>query len=282
MNRPADDRWRSAAETVRAVASRAGRRQRGVFAIEGTRLLERALAAGADVRQVLTTDAALKRADSQLAHALQRARAAGADVVTMPAQVMATLTDGRTFGQAIALVQALPQTAWSTVTGNPSRLLLVAVDITDPGNAGALARTALASGATALIAVGETDPFHPKATRTSMGAVLKLPSLICSDAATVIDQLGSNKVRMIAAATDGRDITDTDDAASPDCSHALFVGSEAHGLPESVLRRMDQRWRVPMSCKADSYSVNAAAAICLYELQRRHRRHAASSDVEGI
>jgi len=49
---------------------------------------------------------------------------------------------------------------------------------------------------------------------------------------------------------------------------AVFVGSEAFGLSPDAVARIDQRVTVPMSDAVDSFSVNAAAAIVLYELRR--------------
>ena len=49
---------------------------------------------------------------------------------------------------------------------------------------------------------------------------------------------------------------------------ALFLGSEPFGLPEPVTSRMDRLVTVPMPGEVDSFSVNAAAAILLYEIGR--------------
>jgi len=48
----------------------------------------------------------------------------------------------------------------------------------------------------------------------------------------------------------------------------VFVGGEAFGLPDAVAAALDQRVSIPMPAGVDSFSVNAAAAILLYELRR--------------
>ena len=71
---------------------------------------------------------------------------------------------------------------------DPARLL-VAVDVVDPGNAGALVRTAHASGAAAFVALGVTDPYHPRATRTSLGSLFRLPILRYATTAPFLAEL---------------------------------------------------------------------------------------------
>ena len=50
---------------------------------------------------------------------------------------------------------------------------------------------------------------------------------------------------------------------------AVFMGSEYFGLPDTVLAQLDQQVTIPMTAGIDSFSVNAAAAIVLYEIKRQ-------------
>jgi tRNA G18 (ribose-2'-O)-methylase SpoU len=74
-------------------------------------------------------------------------------------------------------------------------------------------------------------------------------------------------VETIAAVTrNGQDVaTITPDASS---RWAVCVGSEAFGLSDNLVNRMDRAVSIPMAEGVDSFSVHAAAAILLYALRR--------------
>jgi tRNA G18 (ribose-2'-O)-methylase SpoU len=50
---------------------------------------------------------------------------------------------------------------------------------------------------------------------------------------------------------------------------AVYVGNETRGFPAQLLAAMDEQVTIPMPSGVDSFSVNAATAIVLYEIARR-------------
>lgn len=233
-------------------ASAAGRRASGLYLLEGTRLVERAFRAGVVVESCAAKSYGDNEREAALLASLEGV--ANQSLVRMPDTVFVKHASGRETGAVLALAR-IPEPPDLPAVGT----VLVAVDISDPGNVGALVRTALAAGADAFVAAGKTDPFHPKAVRTSMGSVCKLPVL-----RTPLDAFEQ--------ALAGWPLLGTVCAGGvplPDCELggerlALLVGSEPFGLPEDVVARLDQRASIPMRAGVDSFSVNAAAAICLY------------------
>ncbi|MCO4762794.1 MAG: RNA methyltransferase, partial [Myxococcales bacterium] len=131
-------------------------------------------------------------------------------------------------------------------------------DVLDPGNLGALTRTAHALGAAAVIWVRGTHPMHPKALRSSMGSCFRVPwahvSLPCDE---VVGLLSAGGWRNVATLT--KRSQPLPDRINGPC--AVWMGSEAHGLPEDAA--WDLRVRIPMAPDIDSLSVNAAAAIVM-------------------
>ncbi len=286
-------RWQSAAEMIRRVSSGRGRELTGLYSIEGSRLVERALRAGAPLTAALTTERfAGSPRGRDLAAALL---AAGVPLVYAPDEVVAELTEGRDLGHILCLVR-LPADAMLerilSAAGRPPTaaddprpttnarqphpslaraaapsLLLAAVDITDPGNAGALTRTAHAGGAAALLVVGASDPFHPRATRISRGSIFRLPIISYDSAGALLADLTRCGVVPVATAAGGG--LALPDLVLPDAPVAVLMGNEAEGLAPSVAAAVEHHVTIPMPAGVDSYSVNAAAAIVLYELQRR-------------
>lgn len=228
-------------------------------AVEGWRLLEAAVDAGARTEIVVLTPEAAR--DPRWDRLRDRLRSAGVHHVLVAAEVLATLTRVES-PQGILAVVARPRPAAAPVIHEPRALLAVLDGIQDPGNVGTLLRTAAAVGATAGITVGGTaDPFGPKALRASAGAVFRLPLLhIASphDAAVALAHAG---VRILVADPRG-DLQDSQ--ASFARPLALVFGSEGAGADPAWRRAGAQTVRLPIIGSVESLNVTAAAAVLLY------------------
>lgn len=264
MKRPSS--WAGSVEDVRRALAPAGRRQLGEFAVEGTRLVERALRAGKTPTRAIVAESAT-RSDPKTAELVLLLREAGCVITNVPDAVVTELSEGRNGSTMFALCelpreQSLGDLALRALSVGP---LLVLVDVEEPGNVGAMVRTALASGCAGVVAVGLSDPYHPKAVRTSMGSLFKIPIVVQYEIEPVIEQLSA--LRRLAAVASGGEAPW---AADFHPQLALFVGKESHGLPPDVITRLDGTVTIPMPGNVDSYSVNAAAAVLLYEALRRN------------
>jgi TrmH family RNA methyltransferase len=213
---------------------------------------------------------------------LSELRRSGCSLEVAPDAVLERLTAGRSIGAIVGLVRLpAPRKLDRVLSAHGDRhpLLLAAVDVEDPGNVGALVRTGLASGATAFVAVGAGDPFHPRAVRTSMGSLLKLPLLRYAGLGDLLADCDRHGLMKVAAVSTGG--TALPDLSFGDQGVAVLVGSEAFGLPEEVVAGMDARVTVPMAPGVDSFAVNAAAAIILYEIRRRGCRRGLCEPTDG-
>jgi TrmH family RNA methyltransferase len=259
--------WSSVVENVRRALAPKGRVQLGQFVIEGVRLVERALRAGAPPRQLVISEKLLRHRDQRLAEVLSRLEHEACEVIAVPEGVVLELAEGRNAGMLFGLCD-LPRNATIAELVQHAELgagpILVLVDVAEPGNVGALSRTALASGASGLVAVGVSDPFHPKAVRTSMGSIFKLPIVRGVPSSEVLSLLDGIRC-MGAVAQGGRAPWDVD--LSGAC--AILLGSEGNGLNPEITASLSERLTIPMPGSVDSFSVNAAAAILMYEASRQ-------------
>jgi RNA methyltransferase, TrmH family len=257
-------------QDVRRVATARGRAQVGAFLIEGRRMLERAVRSGSAPRHLLI-GADLRRGQPDLEPSLAEIAARGGHIHEVADAQLLELSEGRRSGLLTALC-ALPEpppfSAWLDAR-EASAVYLVIVDVVEPGNVGALIRTALASGAAGAICVGATDPFHPKAVRTSLGSLFKLPMLRVNGQLELLEAFRQRRIHSLA--TVARDGDPLERAVWPQGSVALLVGNEGEGLPDRLRDASDGRVTIALSTAADSFCVNAAAAVCLYEVQRRRR-----------
>jgi TrmH family RNA methyltransferase len=163
-------------------------------------------------------------------------------------------------------VCTLPEVRLTDVLAADPRLLLVAVDTSEPGNAGALIRTADAMGADAVVLAGDgVDPYNGKCLRASAGSVFALPVIEEPDVPTLVAALRSAGLNLLATTVDGELSLDDADLTAPT---AWIFGSEAHGLSAEVAALADARVRIPMRGSTESLNIAAAAAICLYRSAR--------------
>jgi len=247
---------------INQVSTAKGRKRYGRFSIEGTRLFERAVRAHVPITHALVgDDFGTNERERTLLDALQ---ATDCQIAIVPDAEMAELTNGRSLGAILGLINTpSPPPLAQVLEKKP--LLLTAVDIVDPGNVGAMVRTAHALSADAFVTIGVSDPFHPKAVRTAMGSLFKLPIYRFSTLSPFLDALRPHEIPTIATVSnDGVPLPQA--TLSPN-GGAVLMGNEYWGLDEGVITAVSQRVTIPMNDGIDSFSVNAAAAIMLYGLQ---------------
>lgn len=153
------------------------------------------------------------------------------------------------------------------------RLVAVLVDANDPGNAGAILRTADAAGATAVVFAGDSvDPYNGKVVRASAGSIFHVDVVIDVTAQDAVVAARAGGCAVLAATGAGTDdLDDLIDGHALDKATAWLFGNEAKGLPRDVIDSADRSVRVPVYGHAESLNVAAAAALCLYASARAQR-----------
>lgn len=229
------------------------------FLAEGAHLVQAATARGL-VRDVFVTEAAAQR------HAgLIGAQQAPVHLVTERAAK--ALSDTVTPAGLIAVCEP-PRVQLADVLAAAPTLVAVAVEISEPGNAGTLIRIADALGAAAVIFGGSSvDPYNGKCLRASAGSIFAIPVLTGRELGALLDALRAAGLQLLATAVDGEVSLDDADALLGRPTAWLF-GPEAQGLPADVAAAADHRVSIPMRGGADSLNVAAAAAVCLYQSAR--------------
>jgi len=260
--------------TPRVVAARKLQRRRDrdqarQFLADGPQAVREALALPAAVRQLFVT------ADGYAAHAAlaDTAVSAGVDVALVTDEAMTALSETVQPQGILAVCDQLDEPLSDALGAHP-RLVVVLVDIRDPGNAGAILRTADAAGAWAVIFAGETvDPYNAKCVRSSAGSLFHLPIVRDRDTNAVLSALRSRGVQLLAASGYGdQDLYERAESDGLDAPTAWVFGSEAHGLSPAVIAAADACVRVPLYGRAESLNLAAAAAVCLYASASAQRR----------
>jgi TrmH family RNA methyltransferase len=138
--------------------------------------------------------------------------------------------------------------------------ILVCDHLADPGNLGALMRSARGAGLDGLVALGGVDLFHPKVVRASAGAIFHLPCYRLESMASL-----ASFCKIALAPRDGVDLYRLE---WPE-RWALVVGNEAHGIGAEVRSSLDLLCTIPMAGHCESLNAAVSASVVLFEWRRR-------------
>ena len=229
--------------------SSAAREEKGLFLCDGQKLLQEALRSGASVETVLWKEN----------------RAANLPPFPQEALLPADLFD------YVSPMSNSPGPLFSVrMPSAPDlykvRRVLALEELQDPGNVGTVLRTADAFGVDLVVLLeGCADLYAPKTVRASMGAVFR-QAAVRMDAEAFISFCREKNLPLWGAA-----LTDTarDLRSVPLDPAAVLIGSEGHGLSRELLRACDGEIIIPMSGEAESLNAAVAAAIVMWEMQRR-------------
>ena len=168
-------------------------------------------------------------------------------------------------------VEAVSLDRLVAATGATAPFLICLDGVTDPGNLGAVMRTAVCAGATGMI-VGRhrSAPLTAAAVKAAAGAIEHLPIAVVPGVPSALGRLAAADVWTV-----GLDVSGADDIWSVpvlDGAVALVLGAEGRGLSVLAKQRCDVLVRIPQAGVLGSLNVAAAAAVACFEVARRRTR----------
>ncbi len=229
--------------------------------VESIKVLDEALDAGAGIETVFVASGALGEPVAQ------RARTLGHPVFELAPGVLERVA-GTAAPQPVLAVLPFVDAPLSRLQG--ADLVVVAVDVRDPGNAGTVLRSAEGAGVGGVVLCeGTVDLYNPKTVRASAGAMFHLPVVLGGPAAEVISTLSNSGLRCLATSS----ATGVDYAEADLTTPTAFVfGNEANGLDAELGDLVDGWLTIPMTGRTESLNVGVAAAILCFEAARQRRR----------
>ena len=171
-------------------------------------------------------------------------------------EVFARLSDEKT-PQGIVCVVKIPEKPLCP----PRESCLFLDGISDPGNMGAIIRTANAAGYRELYLAECTDPYSPKSVRASMSGIFFV-NLYTGERKEILSALAG--VPILAADMDGENIF----SYSPPAKYVLAIGNEANGISEEVFKAAEYTLKIPMQASQESLNAAVSAGIAMYVLKR--------------
>jgi tRNA G18 (ribose-2'-O)-methylase SpoU len=251
----------------------------GLFIAEGTKVIERAMAAGYPVRSVLLARSRLADLADLVALGARGAAqtraptSVEAPVYVVPDEVAERLTGYRVHRGALAALQRKELPPVATVLRDASRIIVLE-DLVDHGNVGAIFRCAAALGVHAvLLSPRCADPLYRRSVKVSMGAVFAIPYARMTGWFEGLAEIKSSGFKVLALTPDesAAPLTRVSIEGARGGKVALLLGTEGDGLSARWLHEADQAVRIPMDPVArangvDSLNVVAAAAIACHLL----------------
>ncbi|MCB1258040.1 MAG: RNA methyltransferase, partial [Microthrixaceae bacterium] len=237
----------------------------GEYLIDGPTLLAEALDSGVNLDRVFVESKSIDDAVIDRARGVTRVREVSDGTL---AKVLDLVNPNGMV--AVAKMGAAPLSSspgLSDAIGGAD-LLLVLVDVADPGNVGTMLRAAEASGCAGVVVAGDsTDPFSPKVVRASAGSLFRLPVHLAGDPVETLESIRSVGLRALATVVgEGRAPEDIEL-----CGSAIVIGNEAHGLDREIVDACDGTITVPMTGRVESLNAAMAATIVLFEAARQRR-----------
>jgi len=223
------------------------RRDRGLTLIEGPKLLEEALATGHVPQTVFTSERPAIAGQAEMA---------GARVIAVTPEVLHRLSTTKNSQDPVSVV------------GIPASMrelgprVAVLVDVSDPGNLGTLIRSAASFGLDVVVA-GEqaADPWSPKALRAGAGAQFRTALSVMQDVSALRDSL-ADRVMIASVVNAG---TDLNTFRWPNRC-AVLIGSEAHGLPRSLVDSCAAALEIRLANEVESLNAATAGSIIFHAM----------------
>ena len=198
-------------------------------------------------------------------------RARGVPLRFAPSRSLERLAGSPHHQSVVAICPAKAYDDLETLLQADARPLLVALDgVEDPGNLGAIVRTAVAAGAHGLIIPERRAAgLSPGVARASAGALEHIRIARVKNLVRALVELKDNDFWVYGFETSGaKSYLELDYAGA--C--VLVMGGEGKGLHRLVREACDETARIPIVGPVESLNVSAAAAVVLYEALRQRRK----------
>lgn len=227
-----------------SIKDKKGRKEHSAYLVEGVKMVKEAINCRADVKHIVGTYSAL----------LENGLIDDERSVCVDEKVLKYVCDSVT-PQGLAAVIGIPENVKNAPRGN----CVILDGIQDPGNMGTIVRTVAAVGIKDVYTLSCTDPYSPKAVRSSMSGIyfVNINQITYDD---VNDLFKNNKI--LVADMQGENIF----SFKTEFPFALVIGNEANGVSDFMKNIANAKISIPMSENIESLNAGVSCAIALYQL----------------
>lgn len=262
MHQPITSKNHYVIKRARRLRRRTYRDREGLFLVEGLNLLSESIRSKAVLRELLYIDSRTDESQLIIGEASEPIPA-----YKISEDLMGMVSDVVTHRGIVGLLEQVDEGYEEFMSRDDLSLLLVAYQVRDPGNLGALMRIADASGADGFMTTsGSVDIYNPKVVRSAAGSHFHLPLVRETDLDILARDLRERGMHLWGLdAHNGRNYLEVDYREPT----ALIVGNEAFGFGKEDRRLIDGTVQIKMSGKVESLNVASAGAVVLFEALRQ-------------
>lgn len=241
-------------KAIKSLMQKKDRFKRGEYTVEGTKSVQDAIKAGAQIDRIAVSDSFYKSYSFIYPQ--------GVHILKIDDQLFDKLSDTETPQGIMAVIKMKNQTDFEI---DISKDYIFCDNVKDPGNLGTIIRTADAAGlGGVLVSKGCVDLYNPKTVRSSMGSFFAM-NIIRNAEYDILDEFKEKGFEIIAGALNDRTIDYRNISYTKPC--VIVVGNEANGVSEEALS-VATPVKIPIIGEAESLNVAVAAGILIYEIVR--------------
>ena len=241
------------------------RRDERKFLIEGTHLIEEAIATQWPLESICFEESWAEQNQPLLQRILTDPKRP--DLVVQPAttELLRRLSTTSTRTPVIGVAFEKEN---SEVNSSPISLALALESLQDPGNLGSMIRIAAAGGASHVyVSEDSVAPTNPKVLRATAGQWFRNPPIVTNLGLFLTRQKAAS-TQILAASADGRSFWEAD-LTRPTI---FLLGNEGNGLSPDIRALATGSISVPMAPEVESLNVSITASLLIYEALRQRRK----------
>ncbi len=222
-----------------------GRRELNAFLVEGVKMARECQKSGLEIEKIfLSENYSGERFDES-------------KTTLVSDEILRYLSDEKTPQGVVCRVKIPNQ-----ILRAPKGRCLLLDGVSDPGNMGAIIRTANAAGYNEIYLTKDcTDPYSPKSVRASMSGLF-FTKLYIAERSEILSVLDG--IEILVADMRGENIFHY---VAPE-KFALVIGNEGNGISDEVFNHATKTLRIPMQATQESLNAAVAAGISMYQLAK--------------
>ncbi|KUO48865.1 MAG: hypothetical protein APF76_09440 [Desulfitibacter sp. BRH_c19] len=241
---------------TKSLSQKKNRHDSGLFLLEGTRLIEEAIAHGVIIEHLIVGEMIDKLP----------ANCDDCQVLRFNNKMFREISDTVSPQGVIAVAKQIRHSLADLII-DQSPLFIVLNGIQDPGNLGTIIRTSAAANASAvLLTEGTVDLYNSKVIRATMGALFQIPIITELKDSEAINWLKYNKVDILVADLDTNEYYFSVNLKEP---VAIIIGNENKGPSHKWKEASNKKIKIPILGSTESLNAAVAAGIIIYDVVRQ-------------
>lgn len=241
---------------AKILKSQKGRVEKGLFMIEGFRIVKDALAKGINAECIIVKDGT--ELDFK----------ADCPVYFLAPKLFSEISETVT-PQGVIAICPVKKCGLDDVLSLDKKCVIMCEALQDPGNIGTVIRTAHAADCGGVILTkGCCDLYNPKIVRATMSGMFSVPVAFGEESEKVIEYFRANGYKIVAGAL----TEDAVDFYSANLSGKvlIIIGNEGNGVADKTLSLCDSVLKIPMRADAESLNAAVAGSVMIYEHLRQN------------